>query len=1180
MVNLRLDTKAGAFADRSGYQVIIPGNPGASRIYQRISSKDPAMHMPPVTFDRTLTDPQIELIRQWIEQGAKWQTHWAYEPPTRPELPAVTDGRWPRNAIDNFVLARLEKEGLKPSPETDKATLLRRVTLDLTGLPPTPAELESFLSDNSPTAYEERVEQLLKSPHYGERMAMQWLDLARYADTHGYHIDSLREMWHWRDWVINAYNNNMPFDQFTIEQLAGDLLPNATLQQQIASGFNRNHMINFEGGAIPEEYQNEYVIDRVDTTGTVWMGMAIGCARCHDHKYDPIKQKEYYRIYAFFNAIPEKGLDGSRGNARPFLLLPSSDQENQLNELKQMIAAKEKLLPEKPIAELGETWQKTRLSTLSQAPKDGLLANYEFDGFLADTSGNYQHAKVIKGQMAYNVGPIRRSGELDGESQVEFARTNAIDWNHPFSVGLWANPAQISIGRKDIGLLHKSSEGEDRRGFELFYEEVQKMPRFRRGSRLVVRLVHQWPGSTIQIRTQQPVMLEMWHNYAVTYTGSRKASGLKIYIDGKPVETETLQDNLTGTLQVADGLQIGNKKIASGFKGFIDDLRVYGRALTPAELDMLALHYPIRIILTDLADKPFLWVDLLKQEAALLEEPGVEKPKESKEDLELKALRTKVAEYFLTYDAPQEIKQAYVEWKELNAQKTALEEQVPSTMVMREAKKPRDSFVLTRGDYRNHGEKVQPAVLTWLAQMPKEVPLNRLGFAKWLVDPLHPLTARVAVNRYWQNYFGIGMVKTSEDFGSQGEMPSHPELLDWLASEFMRHGWSTKWLQRTIMQSATYLQSSQPQANAADLAQAQERDPDNRLLWRMNPHRLSFEQFRDTLLAISGELDNKMGGKGADLLGFRRSVYAQVDRQFLPSMFNVFDFASPDFHSSQRSETTSPQQALFALNSPYLADRARKIAAQIQDEASTPEARAIGAYQHVLRRDPTPTEVQAATQFLAAAMAESADDTLAAETKAWSYGYGEVDVKTGLVKSFQPLPHFTGAAWQGGSLWPDTSLGWAQLTAKGGHPGNDDKHAVIRRWTASTPGTISIKSEIAHQESSGDGVCCWIVSSRGGMLKSDSVYNKSKELEVDSLAVETGDVVDFVVDMGKNLDSDQFTWIPTIAAARGQSSGGASSSDQPRATWNSENDFPRVRLLPLEQLTQLLLISNELMFVD
>ena len=1014
MVNLRLDTKAGAFADRGGYQVIIPGNPAASRLYQRISSKDPAMHMPPVTFDRTLTDQQIELIRQWIEQGAKWQTHWAYEPPTRPELPQVKDTQWPRNSIDYFILARLEKEGLKPSPETNKATLLRRLTLDLTGLPPTPSEVASFVSDNSPGAYEKRVDQLLSSPHYGERMAMQWLDLARYADTHGYHIDSLREMWHWRDWVINAYNNNMPFDEFTIEQLAGDLLPNATLQQQIASGFNRNHMINFEGGAIPEEYQNEYVIDRVDTTGTVWMGMTIGCARCHDHKYDPIKQKEFYRMYAFFNTIPEKGLDGSRGNARPFLMLPSSDQEKQLNDLKQKILAEEKLMPEKQIAELGESWQKKRLSTMPQAPKDGLLANYEFDGFLADTSGNYQHGKVLKGQIAYNIGAVRQSGELDGESQVEFVKTDAIEWNHPFSVGLWANPTELNIGRKDVGLLDKSGDGEDRRGFELSYEEIQKMPRFKRGCRLMVRLVHQWPGSAIQIRTKYLVMLEMWHNYTLTYDGSGKASGIKIYIDGKLVETETLQDNLSGTIQVKNGLEIGNKKIATAYKGFIDDLRVYGRALTPAEVDILAIHYPIRIILTDLADKPFLWVDLVKEATALLVEPGVEKPKESKEDLEIKSLRTKVAEYFLTYDAPQEIRKAYLEWKELNAQKTALEEQVPSTMVMREAMKPRESFVLTRGDYRKHGEKVQPAVLSWLAQMPKEAPLNRLGLAKWLVDPLHPLTARVAVNRYWQSYFGTGLVKTSEDFGSQGEMPSHPELLDWLATEFIRTHWDVKAMQRLIVTSSTYRQASRVTPELL------ERDPENRLLARGPRFRLPAEFIRDNALAISGLLNKEVGGPsvypyqpkglweemalgeiftgqsylpstGKDL--YRRSMYSVWKRTVPPVSLATFDAPDREKCTSRRARTNTPLQALVLLNDPTYVEASRTLAQHmLTDGGSDPGKRIHYAYQWALSRDPAPKESQILVELAEKELAHYSQDKEAA-LKLLQIGQSPFDAK-------------------------------------------------------------------------------------------------------------------------------------------------------------------------------------------
>ena len=328
-----LDTREGAFADRGGYQVIIPGDADASRLYQRISHEQDVARMPPPTSERKLTQDEIDTIRRWIDQGAGWETHWAYLPPQRPQPPTVGNAAWTRNAIDNFVLARLEKEGLEPAPEADKITLLRRVSFDLTGLPPTPEQVDAFLADDTPDAYEKRVDELLKSSHYGERMAMQWLDLARYADTHGYHIDSHRDMWRWRDWVIQAFNRNMPYDRFTIEQLAGDLLPDPTREQLIATGFNRNHMINFEGGAIPEEYLNEYVIDRLDTTATVWMGMTMGCARCHDHKYDPITQRDFYRFYAFFNGVPEKGLDGTRGNAAPMLQITTRPEERQLETL-------------------------------------------------------------------------------------------------------------------------------------------------------------------------------------------------------------------------------------------------------------------------------------------------------------------------------------------------------------------------------------------------------------------------------------------------------------------------------------------------------------------------------------------------------------------------------------------------------------------------------------------------------------------------------------------------------------------------------------------------------------------------------------------------------------------------------------------------------------------------------
>ena len=351
MAKLRFDTKEGAFAKPD---VIVPGDSAKSRLVQRITAADESFRMPPPFSGRTLTDKQITLLRRWIDEGAKWETHWAYLQPRRPELPQVSNTAWPRNAIDNFILARLDREGLKPSPEADKVTLLRRLSYDLTGLPPTPEEVDAFLADTSPDAYEKQVDRLLNSPHYGERMAMQWLDLARYADTHGYHIDSHREMWRWRDWVINAFNRNMPFDQFTTEQLAGDLLPNATLEQKIASGFNRNHMINFEGGAIPEEYQTEYVVDRVETTSNVWMGMTMGCARCHSHKYDPIAQKEFYQFFSFFNTVSEEGLDGKTGNAKPFLPLPSPQQKAQLDELGNAIKEREAALSDTKLSPVQE----------------------------------------------------------------------------------------------------------------------------------------------------------------------------------------------------------------------------------------------------------------------------------------------------------------------------------------------------------------------------------------------------------------------------------------------------------------------------------------------------------------------------------------------------------------------------------------------------------------------------------------------------------------------------------------------------------------------------------------------------------------------------------------------------------------------------------------------------------
>jgi hypothetical protein len=527
MAKLRLDTKEGIFADRGGYQVIVPGKAAESRIYQRVSSTDKTKRMPPPYAERTLNEKQVELIRRWIDEGAKWEMHWAYVPPQRPDPPAVKNAAWPRNPIDNFILARLESEGLQPSSEADKATLIRRVTFDLTGLPPTPAEAEAFQRDPSPDAYEKVVDRLLASPRYGERMAMHWLDLARYADTHGYHIDSHREMWHWRDWVIDAFNRNMAFDEFTIEQLAGDLLPQPTLAQRIATGFNRNHMINFEGGAIPEEYQNEYVVDRLEATSVVWLGTTMGCARCHDHKYDPIKQKDFYRFYAFFNTISEKGLDGRRGNAQPVLELPSPELD-KMQALKNAICEHETALPNKDeLDTMQAAWEKTALTAIPESPRDGLVAHYEMDGSVADTSGHYRHGSLLRGDLGYSAGPVGRAADFDGEAHVAWGDTAAFDRTEPFSIALWLRPG----GSKEMAVLQSWMARPGRA--ELSFEESQVLPHLERGSRLYVRLIHHWPDDAAQVRTREPLVLNDWNHVAINYDGSGSASGIQLYLNGK-----------------------------------------------------------------------------------------------------------------------------------------------------------------------------------------------------------------------------------------------------------------------------------------------------------------------------------------------------------------------------------------------------------------------------------------------------------------------------------------------------------------------------------------------------------------------------------------------------------------------------------------------------------------------
>jgi hypothetical protein len=825
------------------------------------------------------------------------------------------------------VLARLDREGLKPAPEADRATLLRRLSFDLTGLPPTTGELDAFLADKSPDAYEKQVDRLLALPQYGERMAMQWLDLARYADTHGYHIDSQRDMWKWRDWVIDAFNRNMPFKRFGAEQLAGDLLPNATVEQKLASGFNRNHMVNYEGGAIPEEYQVEYVADRVDTTANVFMGLTLGCARCHDHKYDPISQKDYYRFFAFFNMIAEKGLDGRTGNAAPILQMPTAEQASQVAWIEQAVADHQSAIPEKDTQALVAAWQKMRLATLAEAPANGLLAHYAFEGNLGDSSGNHKDARTVHGTTPFVAGRPGQSASFNGEAQVEFPAFQA----ERFAVAFWMRS----------GALSEMTVLEGGPGFEIGVEDSHPQPDFKRGSPLYV----EWQGR--RWHSREIVFGSQWTHVALNFESG--APGL--FLDGKPVAMDAVG---AAAARTAGPLAIGDPHAAKPLKGDVGGLRIYGRALLPGEVETLAVIEPVRSILT------------------------TEEGKRSKDQ------KQRLTDFFLTYEAPAEVRRVYAELNQLKADLARVKKEIVTVQVMAEMAKPRDTFVLGRGDYRNQGEKVTPAVPALFPPLPKDAPANRLGLAEWLFSPQHPLTARVAVNRYWQLHFGIGLVKTAEDFGSQGDAPVQRDLLDWLAVEFQKN-WDIKAMQRLMVTSATYRQASEVSAELL------EKDPENRLLARGPRFRRDAEMIRDNALAASGLLNKEIGGpsvfpyqppglweelsrgetftaqeyhesQGREL--YRRSMYTFWKRTVPPASLTTFDAPDREKCTSRRLITNTPLQALVLLNDPTYVEASRVLAERaLQEAGHDPQARLRFLFREATARRPSAAEMRVLLEF-------------------------------------------------------------------------------------------------------------------------------------------------------------------------------------------------------------------------
>jgi mono/diheme cytochrome c family protein len=920
---LRLDLREGAIAQlESGVAAIVPKDPAASEMIARITSTDADIQMPPPKSGKKLKPAQIELLKKWIAQGANYAKHWSFVAPVRPALPAMQKRDWPRNEIDHFILARLEKEGLQPSAEASKTTLLRRLSLDLIGLPPTLAELDAFLQDESPNAYEKQVDRLLSSPHYGERMAMNWLDFARYADSNGFQTDSSRQMWPWRDWVIRAYNENMPFDQFTIEQLAGDMLPDATLSQQVATGFNRNHRINGEGGIIAEEWRIENIMDRVETTSVTWMGLTLGCARCHDHKYDPISQKEFYQFFSLFNNVPESGTimgasNRSGGNSDPLVFVPSQDQEEELKNLATKVASLEQQLATEStkLKDWQQTWEakfKTQLNALpvTWTPLEprNIGTRDKKTKFTRQPDGSWLASGKNPDHDVYTVTASVSPGVLSGVLLEAFPDDSLPNK----SLGRYANGNFVLSGVK----ISVSAPGMEQ---------------------------------PIEAKVQQ-----------VEADYSQQGWEIKLLLD----------DSDKNGWAVDGPTKIEPRKAMFVFE---HALTVPKNATVSIQLQHEALggHNIGRFRLsTSSLDTPLV---KLNGDGGPPEKvvSAVNTPAEKR----TKAQQTELANYVKTVaDYPLRDIEA-----SLSAAKKArdeVEKKFPSTMVMKELPQPRDTRFLIRGQYDHPGEKVEAGLPSALPPLPAGEKLNRLGMARWLVSPQHPLTARVQVNRFWEKFFGTGLVKTSENMGSQAEFPSHPELLDWLATEFM-HGWDMKTLQKKIVMSATYRQASSVSAELAT------RDPENRLLARGPRFRLSGELVRDNALALSQLLVNKIGGPSVrpympqgvwdetsvygDLLRYqpdkgenlyRRTMYTIWKRTAAPPTMLIFDSPSREFCAAKRSRTNTPLQALALLNEVTFVEAARGMAESMLRSPGTPAERLTTAFRAATSRAPTAEELR------------------------------------------------------------------------------------------------------------------------------------------------------------------------------------------------------------------------------
>ena len=1056
---LRLDSRESALLGGENGPAITPGNPETSRLIAGVRY-DGDSQMPP---DGKMADDQIATLEKWITMGAPWpvsnslpdaaklekqRSHWAFQTVKPVAPPPVQEADWCRTPVDQFVLAKLEAQQLAHSPLADRRTLIRRVTYDLTGLPPTPEEVEAFTHDQDPEAYSKLVDRLLESPQYGEQWARHWLDVARYSDTKGYVYAREERFWvhapTYRDWVVKALNDDLPYDQFLKLQIAADQVTPDDKPNQAAMGFltlGRRFL-----GITHDVYD-----DRIDVVTRGTMGLTASCARCHDHKYDPIPTADYYSLYGvFMNSCEELIPAGEPTEKNEAYLAFEKDLQEKIQKQSELLAKKRTEAADRIRSRITDYLvAQTEITKYPQEGFDLILATTDLIPAVVWRWESYIAAETHVGNPVW--GPWQRFAELKPE---EFSTRS----------GEIAAPL-TSPGNSSDNLL-------------------------------VVALLQPPPTSMRDLAERYAKLLSEIDKAWITSVEAALKLGAPLPAGLPQPDAEALRQVLYGP---ASPCLIFNESILST-EIYFDSGSVNELWTAHNEIDRLLMQNPLAPV---------------------------------------------------------------------------------QAVVLQERETIRPNRMLRRGNPATKVGFVDRHFLSLIAG-PEPLPFThgsgRRELAEAIVDPGNPLTARVWVNRLWQHHFGTGLVRTPSDFGIRAETPSHPELLDWLATQLTSNGWSTKAIHRLIVLSNTYQQRSDGPADIAARQRAELFDPENRMLWRANVHRLSWEEFRDTLLSTTGQLDRRLGGRATDLFAGngsanqRRTLYGIVDRQFLPSVLRMFDFANPDLSIPARSETTVPQQALFSLNHPLMAEKSRALVehAHLSDTEDAAE-KLNRLFRAALQREPTANERENGLAFVRTEV-EASPVILSEESKAWSYGYGEFDEAAQKPKSFTPLPFFNGNAWQGGASWPDATLGWVQITAGGGHPGNDLQHATIRRWTAPHAGRFAIASQAIHEVEAGDGIRCRIVASRGGVLAQAAIHNRTEDLNVASVELEAGDTVDFIVDIHTGLNSDQHFWSPVITGAAATPS-----------TWNAERDFigpAPVFLTNWEQLAQVLLLSNELMFVD